>query len=81
VPIKPHSEVDKVSYESARKKQPDTNFGAAAFMTGLDERVHTTPYHDDGGTSRLKGKKESTHSKKTNNSGIPMNPVCEIDIK
>ena len=83
VSVKNHSEVDKVSYESASHvKREET--GAAAFKTGLDndERVYTSPYNDgEVGTSRLKGKKESTHSKLTNNSAVPMNPVDKIDIK
>jgi hypothetical protein len=60
VSIKNHSEVDKVSYESASHLQKEDT----AFKTGLDERMHTSPYGDgDVATSRLKGKKESTHSK------------------
>jgi predicted ATPase with chaperone activity len=78
VSVKNHSELDKVSYESARQKKQPENKVSGAFMTGLDERVHTTPYVEDSTTSRIKAKRESTQSKKTNDSAIPMmNPVCD----
>lgn len=78
---KNHSEVDKVSYESVRNLNNDPP-GPVAFKKLDDERVHTSPYDVDTGTSRLKGKKESTHSKISKSSAIPMNPVCDkIDIK
>ena len=78
---KNHSEVDRVSYESARNLKEE-NPGPVAFKKLSDERVHTSPYDGDTGTSRLKGKKESTHSKVSKSSAIPMNPVCDkIDIK
>lgn len=82
--VKNHSEVDKVSYESARQTKEDQ--GPVAFKKLDDERVHTSPYigENDVGTSRLKGKKESTHPKLSKGSAVPMNPVSDnqdIDIK